>query len=152
VLSQLRQKGPRDKDETALLLRILFHLVGDIHQPLHVGYGEDKGGNTIDVDFLGKSTNLHHVWDSDIIDVSGITLNGCLKLANSLPKKEVQALQKVSPLDWMNDSRALLPEVYNFKDHMITQEYVDINKEVVKKQLLKGGIRLAAVLHQCFHR
>jgi len=152
VIAQLLKKEPRDKKDTELYLKILFHLVGDIHQPLHVGYGADKGGNTIDVDFLGKDTNLHHVWDSDIIELTHISLNGCLKLANTLSKQEVQNLQKIDVQAWMDDSRALLPEVYNFQDHLITQPYIDTNKEVIKKQLLKGGIRLAAVLHRAFHR
>ena len=49
-------------------LKSLIHLVGDIHQPLHVGNGEDKGGNDVKVTFFGDKSNLHRVWDSDMID------------------------------------------------------------------------------------
>lgn len=47
-------------------LCILFHLMGDLHQPLHVGYGIDRGGNTISITFAGEQTNLHRLWDSQI--------------------------------------------------------------------------------------
>ena len=54
---------------------VLFHLCGDLMQPLHVGYGSDKGGNTYQVHYNGKGTNLHSVWDSRIIESQGITLD-----------------------------------------------------------------------------
>ena len=49
-------------------LKFLIHLVGDIHQPLHVGRFEDRGGNDIKVKFFGKQTNLHRLWDTDMIN------------------------------------------------------------------------------------
>ena len=50
----------------------LFHLIGDLHQPLHVGFGEDKGGNTFEVQFNDKGSNLHKVWDSEIIEYKNL--------------------------------------------------------------------------------
>jgi len=51
-----------------LALRFIVHLVGDLHQPLHVGKCCDKGGNDVKVTFFGKPTNLHAVWDSALPD------------------------------------------------------------------------------------
>src|SRR5579864_409766 len=51
-----------------LALRFIVHLVGDLHQPLHVGKCCDKGGNDVKVAFFGKPTNLHAVWDSQLVD------------------------------------------------------------------------------------
>ncbi|XP_031489609.1 endonuclease 2-like [Nymphaea colorata] len=51
-------------------LLFLSHFVGDIHQPLHVGFTTDKGGNTIDVNWYTWKTVLHHVWDDNIIDTA----------------------------------------------------------------------------------
>ena len=53
-------------------LKMLVHLIGDLHQPLHVGGGDDQGGNNIKVDWFGKDSNLHRVWDSDMIDNSNL--------------------------------------------------------------------------------
>lgn len=51
------------KADKAVALRFVVHIVGDLHQPLHVGDGTDRGGNDLKVKFFGKSTNLHSVWD-----------------------------------------------------------------------------------------
>jgi len=52
-------------DEVAL--RFVIHFHGDIHEPLHVGFGVDEGGNTIDGNYFDQPMNLHHVWDTGII-------------------------------------------------------------------------------------
>ena len=51
-----------------LALRFVVHLVGDLHQPLHVGKCCDKGGNDVKVTWFGKPTNLHAVWDLALVD------------------------------------------------------------------------------------
>jgi hypothetical protein len=48
-------------------LSFLVHFVGDSHQPLHVSYGSDRGGNEVKADFFGSQTNLHSVWDDSFI-------------------------------------------------------------------------------------
>lgn len=48
----------------------LVHFVGDVHQPLHVGLEADEGGNTIIIHWYRRKTNLHHVWDSNIIETA----------------------------------------------------------------------------------
>ena len=58
------------KKEKQFYLKLLVHFVGDLHQPLHLGKKEDKGGNDIDILWFGKKSNLHRLWDSDIIDSS----------------------------------------------------------------------------------
>lgn len=150
-ISQLKEKGERDKEKTNFALKVIFHLIGDLHQPLHCGYKADKGGNEIQVDYLGKGTNLHKVWDSEIIEDTNITLSECLKLCNELTIEEKKKIQNNSVEVWMNESRELLPEVYNF-DKKIKQDYIDKNKLVIEKQLVKAGIRLAMVLHNTFKK
>ena len=51
-----------------LALRFVVHLVGDIHQPLHVGKCCDKGGNDVKVKWFGRDLNLHSGWDSALVD------------------------------------------------------------------------------------
>lgn len=135
-----------------MAIRVLFHLIGDLHQPLHAGYGEDKGGNTIDVDFLGESTNLHKVWDTYIIEKGKVRLKDCYVTANALSKEEGRSLQDINVVGWMNESRGFLPGVYDFEKRIITLDYIDRNKEIIKKQLVRAGIRLAAVLYQTFKK
>jgi len=151
AISTLKEKGVRDKDRINFALKVIFHLIGDIHQPLHCGYAEDKGGNKIEVQYMGKASNLHKVWDSEIIEDAGITLNDCLKLANTLSANEKKKMQTNHVEVWMNEARELLPEVYNFETK-IKQDYIDKNKPVIEKQLVRAGIRLAMVLNETFKR
>lgn len=151
-IAVLKNRKQHTHAEINMALKVIFHLVGDLHQPLHDGYAADKGGNTVDVDFMGEQSNLHKVWDSGIIEKGKINLSDCLKVANEMGLKEGKELQDVNVTKWMLESRELLPEVYTFEKNIITQTYLDKNKTVVEKQLVKGGIRLAAILHQAFSK
>ena len=131
-------------------LMIIFHLVGDLHQPLHTGYPGDKGGNTIEITSPIYTGNLHSFWDTQILEANNITMEDCIKEYNSYTKDEIQNIQKIDVLKWMYDSRSILDEVYNFKDGKIDQAYINKNATVAKKQLLLGGLRLAAVLKEIF--
>jgi hypothetical protein len=145
VIGLQHPENLKDRDiKTDILL--IFHLVGDFHQPLHTGYASDKGGNSVDVSFLKGSTNLHHVWDSDIIDEKEIKMEDCIKLYSTLSADEVAKIKQIKIMQWMRESRALLNDVYDFKDGKIDQAYVDKNAEIIKMQLLKGGLRLASIL------
>ncbi|KAI9452613.1 S1/P1 nuclease-domain-containing protein [Russula earlei] len=135
----------KDADiKTDLLL--IFHLTGDLSQPLHTGYPEDKGGNSIDVRGPGFSRNLHSVWDSEIIEDEKISMDDCLKLYDSYTPAEIAAIKKINVLKWMEQSRSLLDTVYDFKDDRLTQEYINANKKIIEQQLLFGGLRLASIL------
>lgn len=131
-------------------LKILFHLCGDIVQPLHVGYGNDKGGNEIKVDYKGKQSNLHRVWDSEMIQSEAITYDKCMLVLQSYSDKQKSKLLTFTVDSWMNDSRQLLPKVYKFKDAIITDKYVAKNAPLVESQLIVGGIRLAHLLNEIF--
>ena len=119
---------------------VLFHLCGDLMQPLHVGYGSDKGGNTYQVQYNGRGTNLHSLWDSRIIESQGITLA-------SLKEGSTERLRIIDFTSWLNESRALLPQVY-VEGHKLDDAYMQKNKAVMITQLKDGGALLAACLEQ----
>lgn len=150
IIKELHGYKTMQDADVARDLRIVFHLCGDIAQPLHTGYGTDKGGNTVSVKLNGKTTNLHHVWDTDIITENHLTADDCLKLYKRRSKECKQAMQYVGAITWMNDARMHLSEVYDFKDGAITSDYLHDNCKLAKKQLLKGGLHLAAVLNEIF--
>jgi hypothetical protein len=68
----------RPVEERRQALRFLIHLVEDLHQPLHVGDNHDRGGNDTQVQFFGRGSNLHSVWDSHLIDQAGRGEDGWL--------------------------------------------------------------------------
>lgn len=153
AIATLKLKGnERTKDKISFALKIIFHLVGDLHQPLHDGYGEDKGGNTITVAFNGGESNLHKVWDTGIIENQGITTKKCLKYINTLSEKEKSDVQTINVQKWMEESRSLLPNVYAFENNKITKDYEKTVAPLIKQQLSKASIRLASILYNNFSR
>ena len=129
-------------------IQIIFHLIGDLHQPLHVGYSSDKGGNSMQLLFNDKKTNLHSLWDSGIIEKKDISLEDCVKEAFS--KKELRKINTINVLNWSKESRSFLDQVYNTGGNNITDEYTNTNAILIESQIHKAGIRLAAVLTAIF--
>jgi hypothetical protein len=149
TIKALQNKKNLTTAEINTQIKILFHLMGDLHQPLHVGYGEDKGGNTSQINFNFKGTNLHSFWDYGIIEYKNISLPDCLK-ANTYSKNEIRALQEINVVHWATESRSYLPQIYNTGGNKINDEYVDSSVPVIENQILKAGIRLAGVLNEVF--
>lgn len=133
-------------------LKMLVHLVGDLHQPLHVGTGEDRGGNDVRVQWMGEPSNLHRVWDSDMIDGKQLSYT---ELAQHLNRRAtgrlVQQWQSASTEQWLQEAIKLRPSVYDLpEDQRIGYEYSYVNYPVVEKQLLLAGIRLAGILNEIY--
>ena len=149
TLSELDNMKSLSNDDVKFRLLMLFHLVGDLHQPLHVGYGEDKGGNTVQISFFGNGTNLHSFWDSGMIEYKNLTLEQVLQVDSYQPS-ELFAIKKIDVMSWVRDVRSNLDAVYNFKSNKFDNLYVDSNLPIVKAQILKAGIRLASVLEKYF--
>ncbi len=149
TIKQLKNIEDLSNESIKFNLLKIFHLVGDLGQPLHVGYGEDKGGNTIQVSFFGNGSNIHSVWDTKIIEYQKISIEDCLKHAN-FSKKEMRKLRRINVEKWMQHSRSLLNNVYDIKSNKVETEYIKANQSIIEKQLLISGIRLASVLKKLF--
>jgi hypothetical protein len=150
IIKELK-KGDLSLKKERIDLKMLIHFVGDIHQPLHAGYGKDRGGNEITVLWFGKPTNLHRVWDSGMINSSLLSYTELANAINHVSKQQVKKWQNSTVLDWVRGSRKLLPKVYDLpKNHHLGYDYMYKNWPVVKKQLLKAGIRLAGVLNEIY--
>ncbi|WP_318640316.1 S1/P1 nuclease [Flavobacterium ardleyense] len=130
-------------------IKMIFHLVGDLHQPMHVGYGTDKGGNTVQINFEGKGSNLHRFFDSGIIRKQNITTKKVLK-ENKTCKSNRKKIANSSVIDWANQSRSELESIYDFKGAKISQDYVNKFEPLVTKQLYDAGVRLAAIMNSTF--
>jgi len=139
-------------DDKAFYLKLLIHFVGDLHQPMHVGLVEDKGGNDFKLQWFYKDSNLHSVWDREMIDGYGMSYSEIADNANILNKNQVKAIQEGTLVDWVNDTHKLTRQVYaNVKPNdNLRYSYSYDNFETVRSQLQKGGIRLAKVLNDLF--
>src|SRR5687767_13230315 len=99
--------APRNEKRTAL--RFIAHLVGDIHQPLHAGFAEDRGGNSVEVRFNGRKENLHSLWDTGLVELEQGTpaeIAGRIQAVVSID--EIQQWQQGSPADWALESLAIV--------------------------------------------
>lgn len=152
VVKKLNNREKYTKGEIAVFIRVLFHLVGDLHQPMHTGYGSDRGGNNIHVTFDGKATNLHGVWDYNIIKSAGITAGDCMALKESLSSADLKSMKKLNVFEWFKESRKHLDFAYSFKDGVIDQKYTEQAAGVIKLQLLRAGVRLAAILTRLYKK
>ena len=149
TIEELKNYKTLSKPEVKIKLCILFHLIGDLHQPLHVGYGEDKGGNNYQINFYGRGTNLHSFYDSGIIEYKNLTLPQCLK-AKAYTKDELAQIEKIDVVEWANQSRSFLPIIYKTYGAKINDTYVDTNIIIIQEQIQRAGIRLASVLKEIF--
>ncbi len=149
--SVLKDKSA-SKKEKEFYLKMLVHFVGDLHQPLHAGRGEDKGGNDIQVRWFGKGSNLHRVWDSEMINDFQMSFTELAGSTPNLTKEEVKAIRSGEVLDWMYESKALSEQVYDSAEmgEKLGYEYMYEWFPVVHRQLQKGGIRLAKILNEIY--
>lgn len=133
-------------------LKMLVHLIGDLHQPLHIGQKEDKGGNTIQVQWHRDGSNLHRVWDSNMLDTWDMSYLELAANAKDLTKDEVKAVAKGSVIDWVNETHELTKKVYASakSGDKLSYRYSYLHFPTVREQLQKGGIRLAKVLNEIF--
>jgi hypothetical protein len=145
-------------------MEFLVHYVGDIHQPLHVSYGDDEGGNDVKVKFYGTSTNLHKVWDENMIqkwtDDYTSAVSELEDYISNNPDQINQYLAITDPILWANESFTyVLDTVYNFSDSTSTKKraepnlgdvYYDRNLPIVKQRLIAGGVRLGQLLNNLF--
>ncbi|WP_298778978.1 S1/P1 nuclease [uncultured Polaribacter sp.] len=150
-ISVLKDKKSTDEDK-AFHLKLLVHFVGDLHQPMHIGRKEDKGGNTVQVEWFGRGTNLHRVWDENMIDDWEMSYIELAENAEDLSKKQIEAIEKGSIIDWVNEVHVITNEVYNSVKvgENLRYKYSYNHFGTVRKQLQKGGIRLAKVLNDIF--
>ncbi|RMF10354.1 MAG: S1/P1 Nuclease [Candidatus Neomarinimicrobiota bacterium] len=134
-------------------LKFLVHFVADLHQPLHAGHKADRGGNDIPVIFNGEETNLHRVWDYQILEEEGLEVSEfATRLREEITTWDRKQWEKGSPETWVEDSARLAAEyAYTVPENgVISPEYIEKGKVILEIQLKKAGVRLALFLNQVF--
>ena len=151
-----------------LALRFIVHLVGDLHQPLHVGKCCDRGGNEVKVTWFGKPTNLHAVWDSQMVDDEQLSFTElAAKLERHISNQDVIDWWDVNPRDWISESAEIRDTLYprpvpkpakarkgrkGAPEPLpaLSYDYVYKFSPVMERRLKQGGVRLAAYLNDVF--
>lgn len=156
-------------------LAFLTHLLGDVHQPLHVGNGQDMGANTCVVSFFKRKTNLHVVWDSSLIEHLALSFTELARFVDILDTKTETAYRKGDYKDWITESAnvrdQLYPKVFaggkevpgrpyckkreegTVEDSMIPElgyDYAFQTRALLNQRLIQAGIRIAVVLDRIY--
>lgn len=146
----------RSRDERAEALKFLGHFVGDLHQPLHVAFGEDRGGNEIPVEWFGKrhsrgdGLDLHRVWDWEILNRAKLDYpHSVADLARGITESQTAARNGLDVVAWADESYLLAVEIaYDLPgDGKLGEVYFERARPVVEEQLRKAGLRLAHLVN-----
>ncbi|CAN0876217.1 Endonuclease 2 [Linum grandiflorum] len=155
-------------DNLTEALLFLSHFIGDIHQPLHVGFTSDRGGNTIDIHWYTRKTVLHHAWDDNII------MTAEEQYYDSKVEEFIDAIQNNITSGWSDlvpkweacgGNNTACPTVYASEgikaacdwaykgvteDSILDDDYFESRLPIVKLRLAQAGVRLAATLNRIF--
>jgi len=147
----LKDTNSSDEDKS-FHLKMLVHFVGDLHQPMHIGQKEDKGGNAIQVEWFGKETNLHAVWDTKMIENWNMSYLELADNAKDVSKKQIAAIEAGTLIEWVDETHELTKKIYKSAEvgENLRYRYSYDYFGIVRDQLQIGGIRLAKILNDIF--
>jgi hypothetical protein len=139
-------------DTRAMYLRILIHLVGDAHQPMHIGRPEDLGGNKIKLMWFNDNVNLHQVWDERMVNFQQLSYTEYANMLNHTTKAQRKTWQNEPVKQWMWDAYQLAEKIYSDikPDDKLSYNYNFKYISTMNGQLLKGGVHLAGLLNSIF--
>ena len=134
-----------DSDERKLIaLKYIVHFVADVHQPLHAGYADDRGGNTFQLQVFMRGSNLHALWDSGIIK----SLN---EAPESMAARLMAAARRVGPEASAKvaaqESCQIVGTAGFYPERRVGQDYIDKFKPILEARLAEAGARLASLLN-----
>lgn len=142
------------REKKAEALKFIVHFVGDLHQPMHISRAEDQGGNTIQLNYDGKGTNLHSLWDTNLIAHQGLTYQELAAQLDSVPPKAAHRWNRQPLINWLWESyqisSKLYAEVDQMKDRKLNDNYYADHLPVVEIRLQQAGLRLAGLLNELF--
>lgn len=170
LLSSIKEQVDVLKNPAATLpsknfaLKFIVHLIGDLHQPLHVGNGLDQGGNFCKVLFHGKEMSLHALWDEGMIDFTKLSFTELTRyVSQGRTQEDRNNWRKGSVIDWALESKNIRAELYPADAERYCRRDIPVGVAempklgyaysykfvpVIEKRLYQAGLRLAVVLNE----
>lgn len=151
MISILKKKES-SADEKKMALRMLVHMVGDLHQPMHTARKEDLGGNKVYVSWFGGRSNLHKVWDEGLVDYQQLSYTEYATAINHPTKAQLKAWRSISLAENVFESYQLVDKIYakTHADDKLSYRYNFDFVDYLNEQLLKGGVRLAKIINEIY--
>lgn len=133
-------------------VRFIVHIVGDIHQPLHLGYASDSGGNSIQVKWFDEEKNLHDIWDVELVEAQQLSYSEMVRKIDRATPDEVAEIQSADTMHWINESLNLRLQAYDIAQFQRDDTYKYSYRYVplIEKQMLKAGLRAAALFNAIY--
>ena len=138
-------------------LKMIVHMVGDLHCPMHAGRLSDLGGNRMQVKWFGQNTNLHSVWDSKIVESARKW--SCTEWVDQLDRTDKKFKKSVmcgTYEEWFVDTVDGAASIYEYVENLdperrnLSYQFVYDFSPLLEDRLLVGGYRLAYVLNTIF--
>jgi len=149
----LLDKGTTRTQKTEAL-KFIVHFVGDLHQPMHISRAEDKGGNTIQLNYEGKGVNLHSLWDTYLLEHQGLSYEQLAEKYDRVSARQIKQWQSDPLIKWMWESYEISSQLYAEVDRMnsrsIDEAYYQAHIATIGERIQKAGIRLAGMLNELF--
>ena len=144
--TQVLGDASRPATERLEALKFVVHFAGDIHQPMHAGNRDDRGGNRVQINIDGEGTNLHAVWDYHLLQSAGLKMK---KYRAQLAPQVAAA--DIAPMDftaWAESSCGLLDSaaVYPPRAGRLPDGYLERQRPVAESRVVLAAARLAALL------
>ena len=151
LIAELKKPG-LSKENKLLYLHMLIHIIEDVHQPMHTAHTDDKGGNDFKVNWFSTPTNLHSIWDSQLIDFQQMSYTEYTTAIAHSTLAERAAWQKAPISEWLFESNQIAEKLYTEikPGDTLNYKYNFTHIAIVNQQLLKAGVRLAGILNQIF--
>jgi len=150
ALDTLATQLKNNKDD-AEALKFLVHFVGDLHQPLHLGRKDDKGGNKVDFNWFGRKTNLHAVWDGMIIENQKMSYSEYSRYLQDKFEPRKEEFKKFTILQSVQADYAVRNLIYAYDmSDTNNYHYVYFFADKVDEMLYRGGIQLANMLNAIY--
>jgi hypothetical protein len=142
------------RDQRVEALKFIVHFVGDLHQPMHISRAEDKGGNTIQLNYEGQGTNLHSLWDTRLLEQQGLTYEQLARNYDHASPEQIKQWQSDPVVKWIWESYEISSRLYAEVDAMngrsIGDDYYNAHIPIVEKRIEQAGVRLAGLLNELF--
>lgn len=141
------------KADAALALKILIHVTGDMHQPMHMGHATDLGGNRVKLKYFNRDKNLHGIWDTDLLESAHRwSYTEWQQQLDRLNDVDEALTVQCSVDDWARETMEITRRCYDFFQPGINVSYNQIAywAPTIEQQLLRGGLRLAHLLNTIY--
>jgi hypothetical protein len=147
ITKQVEILGSNTTDDKNLLaLKYVIHFVGDVHQPLHAGYGDDRGGNSYQLQAFMRGSNLHAVWDTGLIRYLNQDAD---TLTSRLSKAEVPGAA-FNAIKAAEESCRIVAKPSFYPGRLVDVPYIEEYTPVMEQRLAVAGARLASILNWLF--